>query len=291
MHSLSYSQNFLKDPLLVRSLVRLAFPQGAEFVVEIGAGKGIITEELARVARRVIAIEADATLAAALSRNFSHHPTVRVVAQDFLTWPLPCESYTVFSNIPFSITADILKKLFFGGRTPVQSYFIIQKEAAEKYAGVRNAETMVSILLKPWWDIRILQEVNRKEFFPRPNVDVVFAAFEQRHIPLVRTGSAQMFRDFITFGFTQWKSSVRDAFKNIFTFTQFKKIQKKIPVHERTPTELAIEQWIGLFKTFDQHVPSEKKQLVLGSEARLQHEQKKLNTSRTCSCWRGFRSD
>jgi 16S rRNA A1518/A1519 N6-dimethyltransferase RsmA/KsgA/DIM1 with predicted DNA glycosylase/AP lyase activity len=80
-------------------------------VIEIGSGKGILTESLAEHANHVHAIEKDLPLSQSLRDAFSRTPNVTVHSEDFLTYRLPAKQpYKIFSNIPFTITADLIRK-------------------------------------------------------------------------------------------------------------------------------------------------------------------------------------
>ena len=105
------SQNFLKRPEFVANLVDLTNLTNKDLVVEIGPGKGIITKELSKKAGKVIAVEKDRKLATNLQLSFHNIPQVEIIETDFMRWQLPKEPYKVFSNIPFNMTADIVKKL------------------------------------------------------------------------------------------------------------------------------------------------------------------------------------
>ena len=97
------SQNFLHNHKFVKFLVRQSSIGEKDLVLEIGPGRGIITNELLQIASQVIAIEKDTSLV------FKSHPRLNLIYGDFLEFTPPTHNYKVFSNIPFSITAEILK--------------------------------------------------------------------------------------------------------------------------------------------------------------------------------------
>ncbi|PJF21044.1 MAG: 16S rRNA (adenine(1518)-N(6)/adenine(1519)-N(6))-dimethyltransferase RsmA, partial [Phototrophicales bacterium] len=100
-----YTQNFLHNPQLVKHIVDLA--QLADIVLEIGPGEGIITRELVKRVKHVVAVELDAKLA----QQLRDIPGVQVVQGDILQYDLTNLSagYSVFSNVPFNITSDLLE--------------------------------------------------------------------------------------------------------------------------------------------------------------------------------------
>src|SRR6266480_4484221 len=107
---LSHSQNFLRSMSLVRKLIRSSSLTSDDIVLDVGAGKGIITSELARRVKRVEAIEKDIALCEVLDERFRTCQNVVVHCADFLDFELPAAPYKVFANIPFTSTTRIIKK-------------------------------------------------------------------------------------------------------------------------------------------------------------------------------------
>ena len=106
-----YSQNNLVNPKLVAKLIRLSSIDKKDAVLEIGSGKGIITSELVKTAEKVIAVELDEKLCLYLKTRFQNVNNFELHLENFLDFALPPYSYKVFSNIPFIITADVIRKL------------------------------------------------------------------------------------------------------------------------------------------------------------------------------------
>ena len=164
---ISYTQNFLKDPRLVAALLDQSSIARTDVVYEIGPGKGIITEQLARRCQRLIAIEKDPRLAARLRQQFIDRPHVTIHTADFLTHPLPQQPYKVFANIPFNITAAIVTKLTTSANPPEDAYLAMQAEAADVLLG-QPRKSLRSILLKPWFAPETIHHFYRSDFVPEP---------------------------------------------------------------------------------------------------------------------------
>src|SRR5689334_15821622 len=111
--SIFLAQNFLISSKLVRSLLETNSIQPCDLVYEIGAGRGMITAELAKNARKVIAIEKDPTLARQLRNRFQGVDNVQIIANDFLRYPIHDREYKVFANIPYNLTACIVRKILY----------------------------------------------------------------------------------------------------------------------------------------------------------------------------------
>ena len=109
---IEHSQNFLHSKKLVSELLDKTNLNDDDTVIEIGPGKGIITEELSKKCKRIIAIEYDNKLSASLKETFSEDSKIQIIEQDFLKYKLPNSGeYKICANIPFNLTADIMKKV------------------------------------------------------------------------------------------------------------------------------------------------------------------------------------
>jgi 23S rRNA (adenine-N6)-dimethyltransferase len=279
---LRHSQNFIRRPELVKELLKLTEISPNDLVVEIGPGKGVITRELLKRVGRIIAIERDSKFSEELSL-LNNLGNLQLVIDDFLEWQLPQNKYKVFSNIPFNYTADIVNKLTSSDNLPTDIYLIMQEAAAHRFAGVPyNENSLISILIGVNFSVQILREIDRESFEPKPNVNVVFVHFDRyarSQIPrsLIPDDEQQLFRDFVVYGYTQWEPTVLSAFSKVFTQRQQSIIAKSQKIEGLKPTDLTIDQWIGLFKTFRKYVSENKKHRVRGSEEHLTKQKKRLH--------------
>jgi len=246
------AQNFLTDPRLVRRLVGMSSIGPSDTVYEIGPGDGIITAALARVADRVIAIEKDPELVRRLRERFRLFGNVEIVEQDFLAYS--CSGHKIFANIPYNRTAQILRKIMDERSNVDEAYLILQREAAKKFSGCPR-ETLVSILAKPFFEFQVLCQLRRTDFRPAPNVDSVLLSIKRRPRPLIQTRDVTLFRGFVEYGFRRWKPNLKLAYKHVFTYKQWKRLARDLhfPLNA-TPTELTFEQWLELFRRFNERM-------------------------------------
>jgi 23S rRNA (adenine-N6)-dimethyltransferase len=262
-NQISLAQNFLRSPKLVRRLVGMSSIGPSDTVYEIGPGNGIITAALASVAGHVIAIEKDPKLVRRLRERFRVLDNVEIVEKDFLLYsfstrpgngavgPPACTSeYKIFANIPYNITAQILRKILHERSNLAEGYLILQKEAAKRFSGYPR-ETLFSILAKPFFEFQILARVRRIDFSPVPNVDSVLLSIKRRTHPLIEKHDVARYRDFVQYGFGRWKPNLRLAFKKVFSYKQWKRLTRELDIPlNATPTELSFEQWLGLYQGF-----------------------------------------
>jgi len=179
-----HGQHFLFDPSILRRIAAAAVEDPGELVLEIGPGKGTLTRALAERARRVVAIELDRALAAALAAE-CRGTGVEVVAGDALRTPWP-RADVVCGNIPYQITSPLIERALRPPR-PARIVFLVQAEVAARLAarpgGSGYGALTAGVQLVA--DVRRLFGVPAGAFRPRPRVDSAVVKLVPRAAPLV----------------------------------------------------------------------------------------------------------
>ena len=242
----SVSQNFLTSSKIISRLLRLTSVCGDDYVIEIGAGKGHITRELAKVCKNVSAFEIDGKLLAQLQKSLGSTNNVKLNHCDFLKASLPKSgAYKVFSNIPFSITSDILRKLTAHNNPPQEAWLVMEKGAAKRFIGSQH-DTLASLLIKPFFNAKIIYRFSQKDFHPAPSVDVVMLYLMKKANPDIPVGQRKDFCNFveksIKYGI-YWKLSKRQ----VTTALRL----AGLPHIKESSTILYI-QWLCLFRCYRQ---------------------------------------
>jgi len=246
----SLAQNFLAKAHLVVSLLNESSISSDDIVYEIGPGTGMITKELAKRAKKVIAVEKDYNLYMKLQKKFELNNTIVLYHADFLKFKITESYYKVFANIPFNITSAVMRKIVYAANPPVEAYLILQKEAAEKFVGTPKT-TQFSVLIKPWFRLKVIRFFKRTDFSPVPHVDVVLLHIDKRTPPLVSQRDIPVYEKFIKCGFNAWRKNLKMNYKDIFSYNQWKKLSRNLEfsIHAK-PSELSFRQWRGLFEFF-----------------------------------------
>jgi 23S rRNA (adenine-N6)-dimethyltransferase len=282
-HRIAHSQNFLRSPRLVDRLLDHSGIGSDDLVIEIGPGRGIITERLAARCRQVLAVEQDPFLVEELRGQFAHTSNVALFPGDFLSFPLPLTAYKIFANIPFNITAAIVCKLTSGTSPPSDTYLAVQREAAARFMGTPR-ETLVSVLLKPWFEPTVVHRFRPTDFVPRPGVAVVLLRLRRREAPLVVPGDAALFGDFAAYVFTAWQPTVREALARILLRRQVADIERAAGVSLACPpSDIPFTAWIALADVF-RTVAGERVAAIEGARERLKRQQlqlRKIHRTRT----------
>lgn len=236
------SQHFLRRSGLASQLVRQIALAADDLVVEVGPGRGMLTAALLDTGARVLAVEADPALAALVRERFGR--AVEVVEGDFRRFVIP-EGARVVANLPFAITSDAVRQITTSGAR--DAHLIVQREAAERFAGAPHApETLMSLLLKPWWHVEVLRPLRRVDFDPPPSVDCAFLWLARRDPPLVR--DAESYHAFVRRSFGRART-MREALRASFTRPQAERLARdlRLPL-DAPPSAATFEQWLALFR-------------------------------------------
>lgn len=170
------SQHFLRSPRFALMLVGHSNIKKRDLVLDIGAGSGVITFALSKKSREVWAIEPDDETADKLRKNLKkyHIENVKVYEKDFLDMDLPDEPYKVFSNPPFHLSSEIIKKLIRSKNPPESFYFIFQKQLALKLIPTdRHYTSHLGLELIKLYDTKIKYPLKPTDFTPPPAVPTV----------------------------------------------------------------------------------------------------------------------
>lgn len=177
---LSDSQNFITDHRLIRRIIRLTDIGANDTVLEIGTGKGHLTEALCEKAGSVCSVEIDRKLYESARERLASCTNLKLIHGDFLKYNLPARgTYKVFSNIPYFITTQIVEKLTHVSDPPSDIWLVMEKGAAKRFMGVPG-ETAKSLLLKVNWSMKIVYHFRREDFHPMPAVDSVLVHFARK---------------------------------------------------------------------------------------------------------------
>lgn len=216
--SRSLGQNFLHQPGVVRKILQLAEVQREDVVLEVGPGAGILTEALARVARKVWAIELDSRLARVLKEELSPFPNVEIIEADAMVYEryVPRDvNLKIVANLPYSIANPLILNWLMDGRPKELMCVMVQKEVAERMtAAVRAKEySFLSVMCQGLSCPRIEWKVGPENFVPRPGVDssVVVFRFPAGHTGRIR--AVQDFRRIVSAAFHHRRKTLQNSLR------------------------------------------------------------------------------
>lgn len=178
----SLGQNFLKSKPALNMMTSAGEVGEADTIVEIGPGKGALTEKLLENGGKVIAIEKDRDLIDFLKEKFAteiENGKFELVQGDCLEWNpsiLQAKNYKLIANIPYNITGAILKKFLSADIQPERMVLLVQKEVAERIVARDGKESILSISVKAYGTPKYMMKVEKRFFSPAPKVDSAIIA-------------------------------------------------------------------------------------------------------------------
>lgn len=233
----THAQHFLASPELVLELIGHSNIRKNDLVYDLGAGSGVISAALAKRCRAVVAVELESSALALLRRNTVELDNVRAVEADMMDLDLPDDRYKVFSNIPFSLSSSVVKRLTTAPNPPISIYLIVQKQFARKLIpSDRHFTSSLGAQIAPWWTGRIRRPLRRQDFTPPPAVDTVLIELKPNQIPLLDVSEREAYQQFVDKCYSRQKY-----------FISLQRATIGIDP-ERKPSELSPEQWVDLYK-------------------------------------------
>ena len=227
------SQHFLRSQALAAELVRDAGVRANELVLDLGAGSGRLTAELARAARHVLAVELDAQWAQYLRGRWAN---VDVVQADAASVQLPREPFRVVANLPFDRTTAILRHVLDDPLVPlVRADLVVEWGVAVKRS-LPWPSTLNGVLWGAWYSSSVARRLPRSAFDPPPAVDAGVLVLERRVNPLVPERRWRSYRAFVAAGFRHGLRSVAPG-----------RGVRRLRVAGLEPRELDAHQWAALF--------------------------------------------
>ncbi|OKI69080.1 ErmE/ErmH/ErmO/ErmR family 23S rRNA (adenine(2058)-N(6))-methyltransferase [Micromonospora sp. CB01531] len=242
------SQNFLADPAAVARIVRAARPDPDVLLVEVGAGRGRLTVPLAVRCGRLVAYEIDPVAAADLAAACAGLPGVTLRRADFLAAAPPAEPFDLVGNIPWSLTAAVVRWCLAADRLRAAT-LLTQREYARRRTGHGGRWTRLTILTWPEYAWRAVGTVPRTAFRPVPRVDAGILRIERRPEPLLSPAELPAYRRLVEVGFGGVGGSLAASLRRHHPRARVDAALRAL----RLPPETLVgavwpEQWLTLFR-------------------------------------------
>jgi 16S rRNA (adenine1518-N6/adenine1519-N6)-dimethyltransferase len=213
-------QHFLNDPQILGDIADALAPEPHDTVVEIGPGRGSLTELLAGRAGRIVAVELDTALAARLRAVYAGDPRITVHERDVLEAPLAefagTADFLVAGNVPYYITTPIL---FHALRSPRarRAVFLVQREVADRVIAPPGSDAYgaLSANVQALATATLVRGVPAGAFTPAPKVASALIRVEPRSDPLVTDAEQGDFAEFVIAAFGMRRKQMRRVLRTM----------------------------------------------------------------------------
>ncbi len=247
----SLGQHWLFDQSTLRAIIDVAKLKSEDTVLEIGPGRGPLTEMLAERCKKVVAIEKDSDLVPGLRAQFALKNNVEIIEEDILKFKLDLlpPKYIVVANIPYYLTSILLRNLLSSNNPPKNIILLIQKEVAETIVAqpgkMSTLAISVQLLAKP----QLVVIVTKDKFQPPPKVDSAIIKITLLDNPIIDV-NPDVFMRLVKAGFSQKRKTLRNSLAGSLhikgSVAEKLLINAKIPPSTRAQ-ELSFAQWKNLY--------------------------------------------
>ncbi|MFH1848238.1 MAG: 16S rRNA (adenine(1518)-N(6)/adenine(1519)-N(6))-dimethyltransferase RsmA, partial [Candidatus Omnitrophota bacterium] len=210
-------QNFLVDANTSAKILEHSGVSGDDTVMEIGAGAGSLTLGLCRLAKKVIAVERDKQLCAVLEDSLSQQKNLKIICADFLKVDLkelaPKGRIKIIGNLPYCITTPIIEKIIENRSLIEYAVVMVQKEVGLRLAASPGTKDYGSITcyVQYYTKPRIMMDIKKTVFFPRPEVDSVVVKLDVPDKPSVPVKDEALLFKAIRLSFGQRRKTLAGA--------------------------------------------------------------------------------
>lgn len=250
----SLGQNFLIDKNFVDKIVDAAEIENQN-VLEIGPGIGTITYEMAKLAKKVVAIEIDQTLIPILEENLGEFENTKVINEDILKVDLKKlvedefngESFKVVSNLPYYITTPIIEMLITTGIACDDMTIMVQKEVAERMVASESSKeySSLSVFIKFYTDAKVVINLPKSVFMPQPKIDSTILNLRLRLYD-DKVNQKLLFK-LVRAGFNKRRKTILNSLSDVASKDDLRLVFAKLDLRENLRAEnLSLDDYIKL---------------------------------------------
>lgn len=258
-------QHFLINQGSLLKIVDAAELSSEDLVIEVGAGLGILTTELAKKAGEVLAVEIDEKLASILKQLFTSASNVKIIRanimeispdkllQQYASKFASNREYKVVANIPYYITSPIIRHFLEARLKPRLMVLMVQKEVGQQIISSPGKTNLLNLSVQLYARPEIVAKIPAGNFYPRPKVDSVILRLDIYDSPRVREEEIQDFFHIARAGFSAPRKQIKNSLAQ--------GLRIKLPVAaeilnkagistERRPQTLSFDDWACLTDAF-----------------------------------------
>jgi 16S rRNA (adenine1518-N6/adenine1519-N6)-dimethyltransferase len=250
-----FGQHFLSDRKILTAIVDALAPTPADTVVEVGPGRGSLTDILAERSGKLIAVEIDRALSEQLRTRYAGRPNIQIVEGDFLEIDpvsVAGKEFLLVGNVPYYITTPIIFKAL-EPPIPKRSVFLVQREVAERMAAAAAAESYGALSVNVAVVARVEQvfAVPASAFRPPPKVESAVVRLTPLPQPIVPVESLAAFRVFVQAAFGQRRKQMVRVLRSVrgLSAEAAAALLAKVDIDPTArPEVVAPEQFAALFR-------------------------------------------
>jgi 16S rRNA (adenine1518-N6/adenine1519-N6)-dimethyltransferase len=211
----SFGQNFLIDRATLQRIIEAAEINAGEQVLELGAGTGVLTRELARHARRVVAVELERDMLSLLAETTRNFANVELIERNLLYVDpaaiFGAEAYKLVANLPYYITAPTFRHFLESANPPRLLVVMVQYEVAQRIVAAPGDLSLLGVSIQFYGKPDIVAHVPARAFYPAPKVDSAILRVDLKdEVPLAHKQRDSFFR-LVQAGFSERRKQIHNS--------------------------------------------------------------------------------
>jgi 16S rRNA (adenine1518-N6/adenine1519-N6)-dimethyltransferase len=250
----AFGQNFIVDHSILLRIVEAAEIHADDQVLELGAGTGVLTRELAKHARRVVAVELEREMLSLLVKTTRNYTNVELLERNLLyvdpTEVFGSEPYKLVANLPYYITAPTFRHFLESANQPRLFVVMVQYEVAQRIVAGPGDMSLLGVSIQFYGKPSIIEHVPAQAFYPAPKVDSAILRIDVKDEVPLTPGQRDSFFRLVQAGFSQRRKQIHNSLthglhrKNVEV--QAGLLAANIDPSRRAET-LSIEDWLRLW--------------------------------------------
>lgn len=257
----SLGQNFLKSQSALAKIILSSELTQQDIVLEVGPGKGILTEKLLPLVKKVVAVEKDRRLVPFLEEKFKKEIDEKkleifegdILLRDPEEFGLENGQYKIVANIPYYITGKFLRKFLENKNQPRLLTIMVQKEVAERIVAKNGKESILSISVKAYGDPFLVKKIPKGSFSPPPKVDSAILLIKNISKDFFKEFSEENFFKIVKTGFSKKRGQLLGNLSKLFPKEKIYDMFGKIGLKRDIRAEiLKLSDWERIAQKMDQ---------------------------------------
>lgn len=224
-----FGQNFLHDPSVIQRIVDVINPQQNDHLIEIGPGKGALTNLILERAGKLDVIEIDRDLIDVLKTSFDTNEHLKIHEADALTFDLSQfgnQNLRIVGNLPYNISTPLLFHLLTYKEYIKDMIFMLQKEVVNRICAESGNKQYgrLTIMLQCYCDVESLFTIKPGAFNPSPKVDSAIVKLTPLSKPRYALTDHESFKIIVREAFSQRRKTIRNALKKFISEPEIVKL-------------------------------------------------------------------
>lgn len=247
-------QNFLIEPKYLEQILEAAEPLEGEQVVEIGPGMGVLTRQLSRKAKEVLAIEVDPRMVEILKTLCLNCTNLTVRTMDIRHFnPTSIGDYKIVANLPYYLTSHILRKFLEEKNKPKEMVILVQKEVADRICATPNRMSLLSVSVQFYGNPKMIGVVPRDAFYPTPQVSSAIVKISTYRTPIFSDVHPERFFSLVKAGFGEKRKQLGNSLTGYAGDSKEEVVArlKQAGVNpERRAETLSLAEWRQIYRQY-----------------------------------------